>query len=369
MYSDLKTLPSVYAVGNEYQIMFVASCEMLVWAEVNGEEYYDESNGIIRSGKLVHRVTVPMEELDKSKKYTICYRKVIQRRPYKTETEDVKKIPFEFKPVENENIRMFYLADTHNKIETPIKAFENYGEVDLLVLNGDMPDHSNVIENFDAIHEIAGRITKGKIPVVFSRGNHDLRGIHAEDFADYTPTRNGYSYFSFRVGCLWGLVLDCGEDKPDDHPEYGNTVCCSFFRKKETKYIEEIVKNEEYNAEGITKRMVVCHVPFTETYREPFNIEIDTYSYWCKLLRENIKPQIMFCAHNHETVVRYPGDRRDNKGQACPVIHGASPCLKLQREEGIDRYIGSGIVFNNEFVEVTIIDNENTIHNVERFNI
>ena len=33
--------------------------------------------------------------------------------------------------------------------------------------------------------------------------------------------------------------MDCGEDKPDDHTEYGNTVCCEVFRRDVTRFLEK----------------------------------------------------------------------------------------------------------------------------------
>ena len=137
------------------------------------------------------------------------------------ETRKVVEKTYKFYPIPENNIRASHIADAHNNIEEPIKAAETFGNIDFLILNGDIPNHSGDIAYFAAIHCIAGEITKGEYPVIFSRGNHDMRGIYAENIQDHTPTDNGRSYFSVRVGSLWALVLDCGEDKPDDHPEYG----------------------------------------------------------------------------------------------------------------------------------------------------
>ena len=201
LFEDLKTYPSVFAVRDEYQIFISANCEILLWIEIDGEKYYDHSNGIIRSGKLVHSVKIPMEVLDKAKKYSVCYRKVVERRPYFSQTEDIKTFDFKFRPVEGENIRLYHISDAHNKVETPVKA-ALYKDFDLLILNGDVPEDSRKIEHFDTIYNISGEITKGEIPIVFSRGNHDLRGICAEKLSEYTPTDNGNSYYTFRLGAL-----------------------------------------------------------------------------------------------------------------------------------------------------------------------
>ena len=369
---DFKTYPAVYAVTDAYQICVLATCEMMVWVEVGDETFYDESNGILCSSKLLHKVEVPQDLLDAARGYTVCYRKIIERKPYFTETEDVCRVSFAFYPVEGDRVRIYHISDAHNKVETPIRAGLYFGESpDLLVLNGDIPNHSGKIEFFDTIHQIAGEITKGEHPVIFSRGNHDTRGIYAEHIAEYTPTNNGNPYFTFRLGDLWGIVLDCGEDKPDDHPEYGNTICFSNYRKKETRFIERVVKNaaQEYEAEGVRRRVVVCHVPFTRVPNPPFDIEQDTYAYWCKLLREEIKPNVMLCGHTHQVEVHFPGGAYDDLGQPCPIIVGGKPFQKTQKELGIDRFMGAAIEWEQNTVTVHFNDQDHNIKSEHTFEV
>ena len=61
-----RTAPAVFAVGEDYQIMVEVTAPALMWVEVDGEEYFDESNGIVRSSVTTHRMTVPMEALDRA---------------------------------------------------------------------------------------------------------------------------------------------------------------------------------------------------------------------------------------------------------------------------------------------------------------
>ncbi len=365
MFEVLKTYPAVFAVKDDYQIFVAAKSEIMVSVEVNGQKYYDHSNGIMRSGKLVHSVTVPMEELNSAEKYTVCYRKVIERRPYFTKTEEEQKLQFNFKPVKGDNIRLYHISDAHNKIETPVKA-ALYKEFDLLILNGDVPEDSRKIEHFDTIYYIAGEITKGEIPIVFSRGNHDLRGVCAEKLADYTPNNNGMSYFTFRLGCVWGIVLDCGEDKADSNAEYGDTVCCEIFRREETKFLEKVVNDKEYLDEKIKYKLVISHVPFFQKFDKPFNIEEDTYTYWTKLLRENIKPDLMLAGHKHMNVIRHRGSKYDCYNQPCPCIIGSNPCFELHKE-GIDRFIGCYVELNDRKAYVEFNDNFDKIDSVHKF--
>lgn len=317
------TTPIVYAVHKDYQIMVPVTCELVMWVEIGDQTFYDDSNGILRSSSTTHRMTVPMELLDKEKHYKIGYRVIKERKPYFTEAEDAAYFESDFRPITKSPIKIYHIADAHNEVERPVAAGSYFGdELDLLILNGDIPNHSGAIEYFTSIHQIAAQLTNGEIPVVFSRGNHDMRGIFAEQIADHTPTDCGRSYYTFRLGSLWGLVLDCAEDKPDDHPAYGFMNCCEDFRRRETAFIRKIIQNKasEYDEEGVENRLVIVHNPFTQTLEEPFDIEQETYTEWATLLREHVKPQLMICGHMHEAYISHIGSQTDHKGQPCPVV-------------------------------------------------
>ncbi len=358
--------PTVFAVGDTYQIFVPVKAEVLMWIRVGDELYYDDSNGIIKSATDIHKIEIPMDELDREKEYTVCWRKIIERKPYYTETEDEEQETFNFKPVCGNNINAYHIADAHNMVDKPVIAAQTYAdtgkELDFLILNGDIPNHSGEIRYFDNIYEICALITHGNIPVVFSRGNHDTRGIYAENIAEYTPCQNGNSFYSFRLGSIWGLVLDCGEDKDDSHISYGHTICCHNFRKKETKFIENIIKNadNEYCADGVKHRIVVVHNPFTRKYDPPFNIEEEIYEYWVKLLRESIKPEVIICGHKHMLKIINKGDEFDAYGQPCPVVIGSVP-EDFLNEQGKQYFAGCGYNFTDDKIEVTFTDSKEKI--------
>lgn len=344
-----ETTPIVYVVGTNYQIMVPVTQETLMWVEVDGKLFYDDVNGILRSNTTTHRMTVPQALLDGAGEYKICYRIVNERRPYNSNVSEVFEYVSVFKPVTSENPRFFSIADAHNEVDKPVAAAKAFGEIDFLILNGDIPNDAGDIKNFSTIHRIASEITNGEIPVVFARGNHDMRGIYGENIAEHTPTDNGNSYFTFRLGKIWGIVLDCGEDKPDNHSEYGHTVCCEEFRKRQIAFINSVIANaeNEYEAEGVAYRMVVVHDPFTE-YKSNQLSEADlaTYMEWARLLREEVKPDVMISGHVHQAYITNVGDELDKLGQACPVVVGSAPGTKISlAPRGVwvkDIYVGVG---------------------------
>lgn len=348
--------PTVFAVGNCYQIMIPVYVPALVTIRIQDRDYCDETNGIMNSQHRIHRVEVPMDALDMAKEYTVFIKPLIRRSPYHTRTGKAVGKTYSFRPVPQKDIRVYHIADTHNKTIPPLKAAQVFGKIDLLILNGDIMDHCGSARKFERIYRICATLGQGAIPVVFARGNHDMRGKFAEEYPDYTPNQNGKTYYSFRLGGIWGVVLDCGEDKSDDHPEYGGMVACHDFRVRQTDFLNDLIANSEneYEAEGIHTRLVICHVPFTQREETPFDIEEDVYRQWSKLLREKIQPDLMLCGHTHQAEIRYPGHERDSYGQPCPVVIGSGYD---------DRYywIGCGLILYDQFTEMVFTDSNGKI--------
>ena len=352
----LKSTPAVFAVGKEYQILAKTTRNAFFSVKVGDRTYFDAASGVVRSMTTLHRVRIPMEHLNEAGGYTVCIRPLVERKPYFTETKPTEERFFPFRPVPETNIRAYHIADAHNRIEQPLKAAKAFGPIDLLILNGDLIDYCNSVRNFNNIYTLCASLTGGQIPVIFSRGNHDMRGPIAERFLDHIPHQHGNTYHSFRLGSIWGVILDCGEDKPDEHSAYGGTVACHDFRLQQTDFLKELIANAqtEYAADGVKTRLVISHGPFTEKNIPPFDIEEPVYRQWCALLREHIKPHLMLCGHTHAAEIRYPGHVRDTYGQPCPVVIAS----------GFDNesyWTGCGFVFGDGGALATYTDSEGNV--------
>ncbi|MBQ7313515.1 MAG: metallophosphoesterase, partial [Clostridia bacterium] len=216
---------------------------------------------------------------------------------------------------------------------------------DILLLNGDINEWSDKIEHFYTSYELSARDVHGERPVIGSRGNHDTRGHKAQLLPNYIPTafRDGRreTFYSFRQGSLWGLVLDCGEDKYDHNVEYGGTIFFDAFRKRETEYLESLIANKanEYEADGVKYKIAFCHVPITEKFGHPFDVASDTYEYWTKLLNE-MGIDMLVCGHMHRAYCIPP--HTEGKCDAdFPTVVMSIPNVK--RDDGSKYYVG-GIV-------------------------
>ena len=337
------TMPTVFAVGDEYHIFVPFDAEVIMWVKVGEHTYYDHCNGVLRSRSNMHRVQLPMSVLDEAREYTVVYRKMIERAPYYPSSEDERALTVSFRPIKAEGeINLYHVSDAHNLVSEPVAAGQFFGdELDLLILNGDIPNHSGDVRNFNAICEIAAGITGGHCPVAFARGNHDTRGIHAENMPNYIPIKDGKTYYTFRAGCVWGLLMDCGEDKDDTSVEYGHTVCFHRFRLAETEYLREVIANadREFDAPGVKYRLIVSHIGYTHVQKPPFDIEQELYAEWTRLTAQ-MKPDLLLYGHHHTVKICPPGCDFDDHGQPCTAIIGSKPIFGGESGNG---FVGCGV--------------------------
>lgn len=361
----LSTFPTVFAVGNTYQIIVPFTKEAVVWVRVGETLYYDDANGILRSAASLHRIEVPMQALDSAKQYTLAYRVMTERKPYFPTSEETQELTVSFRPLPAEGaVRIYHISDCHNLEDPVIRAGSFFGKApDLLILNGDVPDHSGSTEKFETVYRLASALTGGERPVVFARGNHDTRGLCAEQFGDYTPTRDGKTYYTFRLGSLWGMVLDCGEDKNDDCEEYGHTVCFHRFREKETEWIRHVVAHaeEEYAADGVKHRLLISHIPFSYIQEPPFDIEQPLYAEWCRLMREHVKPDLALHGHLHQTEVWPPNGSHDHLGQACTAVIGSRPIFKNKQTGEPPHFVGTAVTLDGNRIQIVFNDDQKNV--------
>lgn len=354
--------PSVFVMGKDYQIIFLTSTKGLGWIEIDGERYLDEEGGLIIYD-TVHKIPVPGDKLNAAGAYTVVFVEYADKKPYFPEGVEKVRREYKFHPLTGDNFRLFQFADTHARVKTPLELYNQVGECDLILLNGDINEHSYTIENFHTSFALSEGSAKGEKPVIYSRGNHDTRGLAAQLLPNYTPTafRDGKreTFYTFRQGSLWGLVLDCGEDKRDINKEYGGTISFSTFRDRETKYLESLIENaeKEYAAPDVKHRIAFCHIPFVMHFKPPFDIEEERYAYWIKLL-EKMGIELLLCGHEHNAFFIKP-HTPECMDAAFPVAVCSIPARK--REDGTEYYTGGLIEVKDGVRHVKIIPTGETM--------
>lgn len=354
--NPLRSGPVVCAVGTDYQIMVPVKKKVLMSVTVGGKEYFNHCGGAKLSDTPVQRFTVPMAELNKAKSYTITYETVFERLAYSCVKSPKKSITYSFKPITKKTgINIYLASDCHGKGKEAVCAASFFGDdLDLLILNGDVSSSSETIPQIMLPYDIAYKVTKGEKPCIITRGNHDLRGKYAEQLTALMPNRNGTAYYTVNLGPMNFLVLDCGEDKPDDHEEYSGTAAFHQMRLCETEFIEDCCK--KFKPGKFNYRFVVVHAPFQCAYWPPFNIENDIYTRWCEVISEKYKPNLLLGGHVHKTAVWHRGGEGYDRDLACDTVVGGRPI-----NEPESNFIGTAITLNPGKAEIRFTDKRKNI--------
>ncbi len=319
--------PSVCVIGNEYEILLYNNKKGIGKIKIGDKIYCEKNAGVLRSEQLLHKIRVPQSELDKAKAYEVLFREAIDRKGYFSTFKDEERVKFEFKPIEkNEGIKIFHIADVHYSFDTTLKLADTVNsDIDLFVLNGDIGEVETV-DNYVAVLKFMGDLALGETPILFSRGNHDTRGKLAECFTDYFPTQNGNTYFAFSVGALNGVVLDCGEDKVDDHAEYNSVNNFYDYRREELEYLKTLKFDDKNKIVFAVSH--ICPVQTTLHKGDLFDIERELYTEWNREL-ERIGIKFMLCGHMHKMYLLSPTDDEANTLEHnYPVIVGSSKTSK-----------------------------------------
>jgi hypothetical protein len=210
--------------------------------------------------------------------------------------------------------RMAFWQDTHDNREIlqALHRLTGSEATDLLVWNGDV---SNNTEREDQIVPLylapgGGLDVTQALPLVLVRGNHDERGRMAARLGHYSGMRR--SYLSFRIGPVAAIVLDTGEDKPDNHPTFGGRPAFEPFLRKEGAWLAE-----EIQRPGIADapfRIVICHMPLRIKDETPPDYAGSGYDHFCvrgrAVWHESLvrwKAQVVMSGHLHESLF-LPGD-------------------------------------------------------------
>jgi predicted phosphodiesterase len=152
--------------------------------------------------------------------------------------------------------------DTHEHAPTlmQLSAALNANPTDFLLWNGDISndvrDESKIISQFLAP---ANQPFAADVPLFFARGNHDVRGRDARSLPNYITGPGGEYFYTFRHGPLAAIVLDSGEDKPDNLPVYVGLNSFDAYRALQRAFLEKAIIAPAFTSAPF--RIVFVHIP------------------------------------------------------------------------------------------------------------
>lgn len=301
LWNDITSTPVVYAVEDTYQIVFTSRSKGIGWVTVDGVDYNDTYAGYQKFAETVHKITVPMAALDNIGSYTISTRAMLLRGPYGVFQGKTISQTYHWRGVVPEDgLNYYVLSDTHNIQNTPASAGSYFGDsLDFIISCGDNVSWVDRKDDLTQMLRLAGTITKGQIPVIYARGNHETKGMMAHELYKYVGAAEENFFYTFRIKNVWGVVLDIGEDHRDIYEEYYGTAKFNAYRRAQTQFLDDILDNAEteFDAKGVNYRIAVCHIPITLKYT---NDHAAAYKdAWIRRLNK-MKLTILFGGHVHQ---------------------------------------------------------------------
>ncbi|MFA5815103.1 MAG: FN3 domain-containing metallophosphoesterase family protein [Bacteroidales bacterium] len=238
----------------------------------------NSTDGLINAGGTLHKVRISGLHPGMKYAYKVHSIELMKFRPYQVYYGDtVKGKEFSFTTLNpaSKTTRFMIVNDIHTngaKLAGFLKS-GNAADEDLLIYNGD------IIDNFETESQLLGpiidtsvRYFASNVPFILLRGNHETRGIMARKLKDYLDFPDNRYYYAFDQGPVHFVLLDCGEDKPDDNQYYYGLADYDNYRLQELEWLKEQVRTPAYR--NATFRVIIVHMPIlavgTEAYGQYF---------------------------------------------------------------------------------------------------
>jgi len=310
----------------EATIVWKSTCPTVGWVEIAPNDgsnfyqtertaYYDAADGLKRVGQwhavrvtglqpgTSYRYRAYSKEYKSQKGGEITYGKIAATSVYNTyipsfTTNDRRKAETSF----------VVLNDIHGNAGriTKLLQMAKYKEKDMVLYNGDM------VSIFDNEPDVFRKFMIESMDVFarekswyYVRGNHETRGRVASMFHTYFNPLEPHLYFTFRQGPVFFIMLDTGEDKPDNDIEYSGITDFDNYRTQQAEWLRGVVQSDEFK--NAKYRVVIAHmppVPLEDLWHGPQ----DFLNKMIPILNE-AGVDIMFCGHLHRYVYQEPSDR------------------------------------------------------------
>ena len=298
----------------------------LSWVEIaedNGNSFYQKEHkrhyetvaGRRQAHKRVHAVRLKHLKPGTRYNYRIFSQEVVEWKYNDAvkygdvaATNVFSRAPLRFTtfPEKGSDISFLVFNDIHGRADYMAELVKNedFSTHDFVLFNGDM---SSSVENSDQLFkdyiDTAVSLYASELPLIYNRGNHETRGRHADFLAEYFPTNSKNFYQLYMVGDIACLVLDCGEDKPDNDIEYGNLADYDAYRVEESEWLRQVVASESFR--NAAARIVFLHIPLGNgSWHGTLHLE----ELFLPILNE-AGIDVMFSGHTHRYGFREPNEK------------------------------------------------------------
>ncbi len=223
---------------------------------VDGQAEFNES---------IHKIRLENLEPGQKYYYRVCSQEILYYGGYHKIFGNTAVSPFySFVTAEEdaESFTALIFNDLHQRKYIFDPLFEQVKDVDydFVVFNGDCiddPKDHNQATGF--IQVLTEAVNGSSIPTMFIRGNHEIRNAYSIGLRKHLDYVGGRTYGAFNWGDTRIVVLDCGEDKKDDHREYSGLNDFTSLRMEQVDFLKEELASKEFKKAD--RRILFHHIP------------------------------------------------------------------------------------------------------------
>ena len=272
---------------------------------IDGQAEFNESIHKIRLEDLISGQTYY---------YRVCSQEILQYKAYSKKFGHIAKsefYSFTMPDAETDSFTAVIFNDLHqrpNVFQALLKQVEKV-DYDFVVFNGDCIDDP---ANHDQATRFIKLLTEGvygdRTPTLFIRGNHEIRNAYSIGLRKHFDYVGGKTYGAFNWGDTRIVMLDCGEDKTDDHKEYSGLNDFTQLRHEQVGFLQEELQSKAFKKAD--KRILIHHIPL-------YGCDNLCWNLWEPLLRK-APFHVSINAHTHRFAYHPEGSLKNNY----PVVIG-----------------------------------------------
>ena len=308
-------------VGNGITVMWETTVPAYCWVEYGTDTTQLKRARTIVDGRVVcnnylHKIRIDGLQPGQKYYYRVCSQEILLYQAYKKvfgNTAQSAFSEFTLPATDTDSFTAVVFNDLHQHTQTFRALCQQIKNVnyDFVVFNGDCVDDPvdhNQATSF--ISELTEGVCGDRIPTFFMRGNHEIRNAYSIGLRDHYDYVGDRTYGSFNWGDTRIVMLDCGEDKPDDHWVYYGLNDFTQLRNEQVDFLKKELSSKEFKKAG--KRVLIHHIPLYGNDGKNLCANL-----WTKLL-EKAPFNISLNAHTHKYAYHPKGELGNNY----PVIIG-----------------------------------------------
>ena len=268
---DFLTEPAVYVNGSDgYSILFATTTagtgEVTIQKEGVTTVYKEQKIGVTLYDRIVHRVDVPKSALEGGTYYVSSRQTRDGSDKVWVMGKEIKSKTYAFRAYAGTGDVSFLCVSDNQGTSAPtqraVKAAADANEYDFVLMLGDHAESYNDIEEdvVGSLLKVSAIASKSVLPVYYTLGNHEYRGMLASYLWDLIPTGSdtGEAYYTFTMGDAFFSVINFANDHDDDFERFAGLADFNAYKDKEFEWYEQAMQSKPYEGK---MHVVLSHIP------------------------------------------------------------------------------------------------------------